>query len=213
MMKRRTMMGGLGASAVLASQWMPAARGATPEGRQPFPPGNRLVFSIYRNGSPIGTHQVLFSRDGATSVVQSDVSIKVAIGPLVLFRFRFHGTERWQDGRFVGLEAVTDKNDHVVHVTASRQGEMLLIQSDKVDSYLAPAGTLPLTHWNRDNMSVPLFSPQTGKMMRETIRDEGPSPLPTPAGTSSEVGTRYVLQGDFESENWYQDDNWIGLRS
>jgi hypothetical protein len=61
---------------------------------------NALAFQVSRNGAPIGTHRLSFSRHGAELAVRIDAAFRVGFGFITFYRYRHSGVERWRDGRF-----------------------------------------------------------------------------------------------------------------
>jgi hypothetical protein len=169
-----------------------------------------MGFRVVRNGSPIGQHQLSFENDGGGLTVRVVVDIAVSFGPITLYRYRHRAREQWEDGRVVAFQAETNDDGTKTTVAMRREGDRLLVESSQAGTYLAPAGALPATHWNRRMLQGPFINTQTGEVMRPEIRSAGMEPLPW---APQRQGERLVLSGDVAMETWYdQTPAWMGLR-
>ncbi len=77
--------------------------------------------------------------------------------------------------------------------------------------FVAPADTLPLTHWNRFAYQGPLFDPQTGKMVKETLVSRSDDMIQLADGSSVKA-TRWSVTGDGVMDDYYDAAGvWTGL--
>ncbi len=148
---RRTFLSGAAALAVL------------PTSALAYPAG--IAFAAIRNGKRIGEHRLSFegSADDLTVRVRAEMAVK--IGPVTVFRYAHDVTERWRGGRFERLESKTSSNGARESVVAQRSAGGVMIRTGAKQA-LAPANTLPFTHWNPQVANAPLFNPQTGKLLK-----------------------------------------------
>lgn len=176
----------------------------------PVPLSSTLGFRVVRNGRPIGNHQLSFENDDGRLIVRVVVDIAVLFGPITLYRYRHRARERWENGRVVAFQAETNDDGTNSTVAMRREGDRLLVESSQAGTYLAPAGALPATHWNRSMLQGPFINTQTGEVMRPDIRSAGVEPLPW---APQRRGERLVLSGDVALETWYDPTPaWVGLR-
>lgn len=178
------------------------------------PNSNRLAFRVLRKGSDIGSHVLDFSRSGDAVEVRIEVRMAVTFGPITLFRYRHSGVERNEGGRFVSLETQTDNDGEALQVSARRDGDAVVVEATNLPRQMLPAGSRPLTHWNRADMTAPLFNPQDGKVMRLTVAPRGQSSVLLANGTTVRA-TQYSLTGEATIDDWYADDGdtWTALRA
>jgi hypothetical protein len=179
---------------------------------QSAPPAlRRLVFEVWRGKRVIGRHSLTFSggdKDFAVSIV---ADMAVNLGPVAIFRYRHRATETWRGGRFAELNSQTSTNGKQEQVTAVRVPEGVVVRTLASQRTLSPAA-LPLTHWNEHALVGPLFNPQTGSPMRESVTRQPGQVLPL-ANARSVVATRYALLGDANIVDWYDADGvWTALR-
>jgi hypothetical protein len=171
----------------------------------------RLAFAVFRNGVQVGEHQMTFTGGPGDTVVRTDVSLVVKLGPVPVYRYAHQAQERWSDGRFASLETTTTAAGRTQKVSARRGAEAVLIETPG-GRIRAPADALPLTHWNAAALTGPLFNPQEGKMLRLSARKLGLERVKLASGGDI-AATRWSLRGESEIDNWYdQGGAWAALR-
>ncbi len=174
---------------------------------------DRLGFQVFRNGSSIGTHALTFSRSDDSLEVGIAVDIAVGIGPLVLFRYRLRGTERWRGGQLVQADVTTNDNGRAAFLRVRRDAEGLWVEGSRSGRYLAPAGSLLATHWNPAEVDAPMVNPQDGTLFRPAVARAGPGPMQLPDGTRCAC-RRFTLTGEPQMQLWYdQADIWCALQA
>jgi hypothetical protein len=193
--------GGLAAGAGMAA-WPRRGAAAAP---------GALTFEVRRNGAAIGTHALTFSRGAGRVCVAIDAQFRVGLGPITLFRYTHRGEEIWQDGQFLSLVTETNHNGTLYRVRAERTAGGISIQAAGQPPVLAPAGTLPLTHWAQAAMHTRLFNPETGQLLAETARASGPGSVALADGRAIPA-TAYTLAGEAPIKDWYDaGGNWAAL--
>jgi hypothetical protein len=180
---------------------------------QPGAPANkRIAFDVWRNGQMIGTHAVEFEGDDADLKVLTTVSFLVKFGPIPVFRYNFQSHETWRDGKFSALESQAQTNGRQDQVHAVSDDGEVTIRTARGQTRKAPAGALPLSHWNLQALRNPLFNPQTGAMLKETVAHESGESLRLPDGRSIR-STKVVMTGDTDITDWYDESGvWVALR-
>jgi len=206
--RRHVLCGGVG---LMLACGRSRADTPTPAAPPALPTDGRIAFNVFRHGSQIGTHTLTFTAEPGGFSVQIAVALRVGLGPLTLFRYQIAAMERWRDGQFTELTSTTDHNGTRHEARAHVTNGTLLIEGTGVAPYVAPPGTLPLTHWNRAQMQAPLFNPETGRMSHERATDMGPAPVPLPGSGTAATGQHYALTGDARIDDWYDGESWIGL--
>jgi hypothetical protein len=205
--RRHLMAGSLGGLALAGLRPALAASGQAPS----LPGSACLAFQVSRNGSPIGTHRLDFTRSGTAVTARILAAFKVGFGPITFYRYHHQGSEQWRDGQFQSLETVTNDNGTPYQVRARRVPGGILIQATGMADQMAPANALPLTHWAIAAMGAPLFNPQTGKMLREAAQKRGLSTV-TLADGSTIPATGYALAGEAPIEDFYDRQQiWVAL--
>lgn len=176
----------------------------------PVPASRRLGFRVMREGSAIGQHVLTFDGDDARLTVRVAVDLAVGLGPITLYRYRHRATETWEGDRISAFQAETNDDGEISTIAMRAQGDTLAVDSNRAGRYLAPAGSVPATHWNRHMLDGPFINTQTGEVMRPSIRSAGTETLPW---AEQRRGERLVLSGAVDLETWYDaKPGWIGLR-
>ena len=176
-----------------------------------IPADGKVAFKVMRRGSYIGEHTLTFSQDGDSLTVQTEVHITVHIGPVPVYHHTQRCIEHWKGDRFVGLESTTSSNVSHDVVTARRTADGLRIEPGSGTPYTAPAEALPLTHWNRFAYQGPLFEPQNGKLLKETLVARGDDMIALADGSMIKA-TRWSVTGDGVMDDYYDAAGvWAGL--
>lgn len=193
-------------AAGVAAAAAPAARAET------LRPDGRLVFSVARNGRIIGRHSLVFSGGPQDFSVAIAAMFKVGLGPLTLFDYRHQATETWRGGQFAAFQSHTLTNGKREQVSAVRRPGGLAVQTLTGSHDLAPEA-MPLTHWSQRAFEGPLFNPQTGALMRETVSRAAEQMLEVSGGRSVRA-IRFALTGEAEITDWYDETGvWTALRA
>ena len=200
---RRRFLGGAGAS-LLATGAANASILA--------PPGNRLAFSVLREGKEIGTHTLIFARNGDVWTIQVAIDLLIKLGPVPLFRYEHRATEIWNGASFASVEAQTNDDGARTTLRAQRGPDAVIVGSSQQGKYDAPANALPSTHWNRRMLDGPFINTQTGQLMKSAVSPRGAGVVETASGRSVSV-RRYEIAGPPVLETWYDERlTWTGLQ-
>lgn len=172
------------------------------------PAGGRLRFDVLRGGERIGEHEMTFARSGETLTVTARAVMKFKVGPLGV-DYSYQARETWRGGEFQASESASTINAKRETVSASRTAAGVEISTGPGVRTMA-AATRPLSHWNLESLSGPLFNPGNGKLVKATVSRTAPL-LPSPSPTPS--GARWSLRGSADIDNWYDSDGvWSALR-
>jgi hypothetical protein len=194
---------------LLAASFASASLGAAHA--QSVKPNGRLVFAVWRNNSNIGRHSLAFSGGDQDFVVAIDAVMAVSLGRVPLFKYHHQATETWRGGQFAELQSHTISNGKQEHISAVRGPDGVTIRTD-AGVHAMPASAMPLTHWNPHALQGPLFNPQSGAVVHESVSRQ--------SGQTARMGdgrlvpaTRYTLSGDAQIVDWYDIGGvWIALR-
>lgn len=169
------------------------------------PPGGVLDFTVLRNGSEVGRHEMLFRNeaDGLKIDIRTNVAVKVAF--ITAYRFEHEGHEIWQGGRLARLWSKTndDGTRHVLDVTAG--GDGLVVMADGKEPEKASA-SIPASLWNeRIVQQKSILNTLDGTRMTIQVSDLGTESVSV---KNAKVPARhYVLTGDLQRELWYDAQN------
>ena len=189
---------------------MMLAAGMAPAFAQDWKPGDgdRLAFDVFRNGSKFGAHIVSFSQSGDTLTVDSDVELKVALGPLTLFHYVHDVTERYSAGRLVSVAARTKLDGKWTRLNASAAEDGLNVIGAAFKG-LVTGVVIPSTHWNIAEMKQPaMFSTETGAMLPMTVTDMGLERVKV--GEETIEARRYLVKSEITASFWYDaSGRWV----
>jgi hypothetical protein len=205
---RRTFLAA-GAGLMLPLAGLDRARAALPG----VPADGKIDFKVFRDGGHIGQHTLRFEQEGDGLTIQISVRIVIRVGPVPVYHHTQHCTERWRGDHFVSLDSLTASTAARQTVTARREADGIHIQQSDGGSYTAPADALPQTHWNHFAYQGPLFNPENGKMLKETVVGHVEDMVKLADGSSIRA-TRYSMIGDGIEEDYYDAAGvWAGLHA
>lgn len=202
----------MSALAVIATIFAPTNTFAQSIGEAPLKAyGDRIIFDVFRKGSPVGTHEVTFRRDGEDIIVDTrfEVSIKILIIPV--YSYLYTSKERWRDGKLISLTAETNDNGDISDVQVERvNGSLVLTGSG--GKFTAPGNLYPTTHWNSGVIgSTQVINTITGKINNVELRDRGLKTVTTKHGELQ--ATLFSYEGDLTTEVWYDSSGkWVKMR-
>jgi hypothetical protein len=183
---------------------------AAPAFAQDWKPGDgdRLVFDVFRDGSKFGTHVVSFSQSGDALTVDSDVELKVALGPLTLFHYVHDVTERYSAGRLISVAARTKRDGKWRQLTVSAAEAGFNVVGAAFKGVLSGV-VIPSTHWNIAQMRQPaMFSTETGAMLPITVTDMGLERVRV--GEGAIEARRYLVKSEITASFWYDaSGRWV----
>jgi len=175
----------------------------------PFaPPLGRFVYTITRDGDPIGTQKLDFVQDGNNRLtVITDVEIDVRMLGLSFYRFTQHIEEHWQDGMLQSLMSQTNDDGEERAVNLRRDGDRLKGNYNaKIRD--VPGDLIPSTLWHPDaiKQDVVLDSVRA-RQHRITVADKGEVALVLPVGQVE--AHHFAFTGELNREVWYGPDGVI----
>lgn len=181
--RRELIMGGAGLALV------PGAALAVP---------NRLAFTVFRNGTKVGEHVVVFTGDDAARTATTNVAMTVKVGPVPVYKYKHTAIEKWVDGKWASIETSTNGNGKMTKASARQMGTYVAI-TGPAGASRGPANALPLSHWNQGNFGKPLFNQQEGKMLKVNVTQVKPG--------------HWQVRGDAEIDDYYDaSGNWMALK-
>lgn len=201
---RRSLLGlGIGGAALLM---------AGPARAQSIPPSGRLAFDLIRNGSHIGHETVTFQQSGSRLTVFIDVSIRVSIAMITMYRLHHHATETWDDGHILSFAATTQKNGRNFYAQGWRVNDTFMVRGTAhPQGYQAPPGALPTSQWNHAMLDGPMINTQDGRLMHPTVTEEGETKVALADG-SLIPARRFNARGDLHFDTYFSDSwEWVGL--
>ncbi len=172
------------------------------------PPDGRFIYTITRDGEPIGTQKLDFLRDGDNGLtVITDVEIDVHVLGLSFYKFTQHIEEKWQNGLLQALLSQTNDDGEERKVDLKRDGDRLKGTYNNKQRDV-PGNLIPSTLWHPDaiKQTVVLDSVRA-RQHQITVADKGDAPLVLPVG---QVEARhFAFTGELNRDVWYGPDGII----
>lgn len=202
--------------AALARAWANAARAslaaallaAMPTAAGPIPESNRIEFQVLRDGSPIGTHTLEFSRDGTRVTVRIAIDLLVRFLGIPVYRYTHRNTEVWEGDRLVSIEASTDRNGTPLSVRGQAGNGGIALETTQGGRFVAPADIVTTSYWHSRFLLGRKLDTQGGKLLDVTVTPKGEERL---AGDLP--ARRWHIAGDLKLDIWYDlSGSWAGLR-
>lgn len=190
------------ALAALAAACLTGAAAAGPSD------AGRTVFEVTRNGQPFGRHVVSVTGSGDALRAQSEVAMRVEVGPLTVFRLEQNCTEVWNDGALTGLTCTTLKDGRRTRVRAEqRDGRLRVIGAD--GEHWFPLSAMPGSWWTRPETDVAIINTETGAPMRVRVTPMGRETITV--GGQRIQAERIRVQGSLTGDLWYDlQGRWVG---
>ena len=211
-MKMQNITKAVGALIMLATATLATESYADTIGKDPIKfYGDKIVFNVFRKGTPIGTHQVTFRRDGEDIVAETrfDISIKILVIPVYSYQYR--SRERWRYGKLISLKAKTNDNGEVSDLNVERANGFLVL-SGSGGTFTVVGDLYPTTHWNSGTIrSTQVINTITGKINNVELKNHGIADVATTHGKIQ--ATHFAYQGDLLTEVWYDSaGKWVKMR-
>lgn len=123
-------------------------------------------WKVLRAGSEIGTHSIVFRRDGDTLTAVSEVLVAPRVLGVVVYRFEHRYTEVTRGDRFVSVRSRLNRNGTITDVEAEAGAGAVTVRGPGGVLRL-PADAAPLSWWQprRFGGAVPIFGTTTGRPM------------------------------------------------
>jgi hypothetical protein len=190
------------------------AMGTPPSGVSslPIPPSGNITFRLIRHGDAIGTHTLDFSVQDDTLTVRIAVDVVYMFGPIPLVRYTHRNTEVWRGARLASLDAQTNKNGNLLHMSAHRTPTGLHVEGSNTEPYIAPEDAMPTTYWNARMLQSPMIGTQDGMLVHPRVTANQIEPVRLASG--AEAAARcYNLSGDLSLDLWYDANrSWMSMR-
>lgn len=181
--------------AVLVLAW--ASAGA----EMPPPEPEHLIYSILRNGSPIGQDTLDIDNDGHVTSVNRSTNIEVSILFMNAYTYRYTGNETWKNDQLTAFTSRTDDNGTMHNVSLRSSGDPLQLDAD--GHHATVAKTIGLDDfWKPQLLSkTTVLDTSDGHQMTFAAQDLGMQTV-TYRG-SSRPAHHFKLTGDINRDLWF----------
>jgi len=170
--------------------------------------GDRLDFDVFRDGGKFGKHTVVFRKSGDDLTVDSDIELKVALGPVTLFQYIHDVTEKYSSGNLLSVASKTKKDGKWKTLAAEAVAGGMKVAGAAFKG-IQPGLLIPSTHWNVEEMKqAAMFSTETGAMLPMTVTDMGIEKVKTGQGMID--ARKYVVKSELTASFWYDaSGRWV----
>ncbi len=169
------------------------------------------IFDIFRNGDPVGTHEVQKEINAETTKVRVVSNIALRFLGFTVYRFEYASEEIWDERGLRRLDVSVDNNGKKSNFDGRRDGQAFTWNAgDRSIRHLLPV--YPTNHWNDgvldqdkvlNTLTGDLDDVSITRLSREILRLPG----------STVAATRYRYEGGLELDSWYDDrGRWVGMR-
>ena len=175
----------------------------------PFkPPQGRFIYTITRDGDPIGTQKLDFLHDGDNGLtVITDVSIDVRMLGLSFYKFTQHIEETWQDGVLLSMTSDTLDDGEERKVDLRRKGDRLQGKFN-AKTRDVPGNLIPSTLWHPDAINQhTVLDTVRARQHQVTVADKGEVALVLPVGQIE--ARHFSFTGELNRDVWYGPDGVI----
>lgn len=169
-----------------------------------------INFEVLRKGKPFGWHKVDFEQTDKGFQATADIELTAKFGPITAYKYRHDSVETWEGGKLVGLDSETRKDGKDLSVTASLQGDALMVEGSNF-SGAYPAAIVPANHWNISQLySDTMLSTEGGQPLEVNVEKLGRETLEI--GGQKIDATKFKLVSDLTVNLWYDDTGrWVKL--
>ena len=173
--------------------------------------GDRIAFDVFRNGSPVGSHTVLFRETPEGLAVDIAFTVDITMLGLTVYEYRYRSNALWRDGRLERITATVDDDGDKSEIRAVKDSGRFRIEAGS-ETEIADAPLFPTNHWNADVLTQSrVLNTLTGSVADVTIAKVGQEKVTTERGPVA--ATHYSYSGDVEADVWYDDaGRWVRLR-
>ncbi|WP_409525823.1 DUF6134 family protein [Nitrincola sp. MINF-07-Sa-05] len=173
--------------------------------------GDKAQFDVYRRDTSIGSHSLTFTQEDGLLRVDVEMALQIRYLALFSYRYLYQATEWWQDDQLIRLEVSVDDNGTSQMISARREGDQLLVESDEGSRSLE-SGLITTNHWNRAILDqTQVLNTLTGQISEIQVEMLGNDQVPF--GDEVVDAMRYRLGGELiDTDTWYDaDGRWMGM--
>jgi hypothetical protein len=169
-----------------------------------LPSAGRFDYEVIRQGETIGSHSVVFRREGDHLAVATWTDIAVELLGITLYRFHYEAEEDWIDGRLTRLVSRTDNDGEALTVNLTGASGRIRGTCNGVSLDL-PADILPISVWHPDFIRQSVVLDQY-KCAARKIRATDRGMDLVFAGLKNVRARHYAVAGDLQRDVWYGAD-------
>jgi Family of unknown function (DUF6134) len=190
--------------ALLAAHEVRSEQQSGPRQLAALPQTGRFDYDVIREGDRIGTHSVVFRRDGRSLAIATRTDIAVTLLGITFYRFRYEAQEDWLDGRLNRLTSRTDNDGEPLTVDLASSAGRIRGTCNGIALDL-PADLLPISPWHPDFVRQSVILDQY-KCAERKVRATDRGIESVLAGKHSVATRHYAVTGEIQRDLWYGPD-------
>lgn len=160
-----------------------------------------LSFTVLRDGSEIGSHEIRISEAAGKTTVDIETEVAVKLAFVTVYNFDHEGLEIWENGQLVSYVSKTDDDGTKKSLNARRDGGAFAINGSAGNRSAEPA-VVPASLWNMATISqTHLMNTLDGSNMAVTIKDMGEEAVKVKG--KDVMAHHYAMTGELQRELWY----------
>lgn len=168
-----------------------------------------LAFSVWREGSEIGTHRLAFTTTATETVVDIDIDLVVKLMFIPVYGYAHTNQERWQAGQLAGFASQTDDNGDLFQVDAKANGPEILAET-LGERFVHPLDRRPSTYWHKNFLTQTTWiDTQKGSSVECALVSQDTQIIEL-MGEMVET-EHFELTGDLNLNLWYRGNDWVKL--
>jgi len=164
-----------------------------------------LDFTVYRDGSDIGTHSYAISQHGDETLVEVSTDIQVKMLFITAYKFTHASKEVWKNGKLIQLNSTTDDDGADKALNVKAQGDALTADSmvnGQDRRQTADANVVPASLWKKDIVKqTTVLNTLDGTLMSIKVEDLGADEVD--AGGAKVTANHYSITGKLTRELWF----------
>jgi hypothetical protein len=170
-------------------------------------PNGSLHFTVLRDGSEVGSHQIDIHRAGDETRVDIETEVAVKLAFVTLYRFEHDGHEIWRNGQLVQIDSKTDDDgtDKSLHGALGSKG----LQIDgSAQKFVAPQTIVPASLWNPEIVKQGrLLNTLDGSEMEVSVKFVGDESVEVHG--KSMPARHYAITGQLQRDIWFDADGTL----
>lgn len=175
--------------------------------------GDDMLFTVKREGKPIGSHSVKFRQEGGAFVVDTETRLKVKFLFFTAYKFEYTAQEVWQNGEVRQVFADTNNNGEDLSYEMTFDAGQVTIKDGGVNNvFQLEPNTYPSNHWHPRVLGADvIINTLSGIPNQVEITPRDWELVQT--GKGERRAQRYEYSGELANvSSWYDEaGRWVAL--
>ena len=183
---------------------------------------NYLEYELFRNNKPIGYHKYNFKRNGASLIIENEVSFKITKLGVDLYKYKAEGVEKYKNGIFTGFNSKSNQNkkDKYVNITIDQTDKSLIIDGSSYKGK-ADKDLIIGTWWNHEIVKKKAqISAVSGRIIEQKVVFKGKEDVKIGDKIYKTLRFNFSSSDPSLSKNkkldtdiWYEEDTFLWVKA